>query len=559
MIVGLDMGGSHIDGVIIKDGKVINTVKEFTKPDDLFGSIWATLQKLLGEYDLSKIKRINLSTTVSTNAIIENKTPPIGMIIQSGPGLNHDFLACGEENVFISGYVDHRGRVVKELDSKEIKDAIDLFKSKDIKASAIVSKFSTRNPNHELEIKDLMEEDFQTITMGHTMSGKLNFPRRVFTSYLNLAVHSTFKDFSDNIKRSMENEGIDAPLFILKADGGTMNLETAEEKPVETILSGPAASFMGLNSMFHTEEDAILLDIGGTTTDIFFLADGLPLFEPLGIEIGSYNTLVRAIYSHSMGLGGDSSISIKNNKLKIGPDRQGHAYALGGPKPTPTDAMIVLGLIENENKEKAYESMEILGNQLELSPKDLALKILQTMGDMIKERVDKLLYKINSHPVYTVKELLDGKQIKPKRINIIGGPAKILAPILEEKFNIPSSYPENYHVANAVGAALAKTTKEITILADTALGKLSVPELGIYENIDSNYTLDCGKKRAEELLIGSVIAMGGEENDIETEIIEASSFNMVDGFYTTGKNIRIQTQVKPGLIDKFGGDNNDKS
>lgn len=553
------MGGTHIDAVIIKNGKVINTVKESTKPDDLFGSIWGTLQKLLDEYDVSKIKKINLSTTVSTNAIIENKTPPIGMIIQSGPGINHDFLACGEENIFISGYVDHRGRVVKELNSREIKDAIDLFKRKNIKASAIVSKFSTRNPNHELEIKNLMEEDFQTITMGHTISGKLNFPRRVFTSYLNSAVHSSFKDFSDNIKKSLENEGIDAPIFILKADGGTMNLETAEEKPVETILSGPAASFMGLNAMLHTEEDAILLDIGGTTTDIFFLADGVPLFEPLGIEIGSYNTLVRAIYSHSMGLGGDSSISIKNNKLKIGPDRQGHAYAFGGPKATPTDAMIVLGLIENENKEKAYESMEILGNQLDLSPKDVALKILETMGNMIKEKLDELLYKINSHPVYTVKELLHGKQIKPKRINIIGGPAKILAPILEEKFNIPSSYPENYHVANAVGAALAKTTKEITILADTALGKLSVPELGIYENIDSNYTLDCGKKRAEELLIGSVIAMGGEENDIETEIIEASSFNMVDGFYTTGKNIRIQTQVKPGLIDKFGGDNNDKS
>ena len=190
--------------------------------------------------------------------------------------------------------------------------------------------------------------------MGHSLSGKLNFPRRVFTSYLNSAVYDTFNGFSTSIRKSMKQEGIDAPLFILKADGGTINLATAEEKPVETILSGPAASFMGLNAMIKTYKDAILLDIGGTTTDIFFLADGVPLFEPLGIKIGDYKTLVRAIYSVSIGLGGDSSIEVEDVhlkdglediKLKIGPNRAGYPYALGGPKPTPTDAMIVLGLI----------------------------------------------------------------------------------------------------------------------------------------------------------------------------------------------------------------------
>ncbi len=124
-----------------------------------------------------------------------------------------------------------------------------------------------------------------------------------------------------------------------------MSLEAAEEKPVETILSGPAASFMGINAMLDTDKDAILLDIGGTTTDIFFLANGVPLFEPLGIQIGEYKTLVRAIYSVSIGLGGDSSIEIVGGKIKIGPERKGRPYAYGGPVATPTDAMLVLGLI----------------------------------------------------------------------------------------------------------------------------------------------------------------------------------------------------------------------
>jgi N-methylhydantoinase A/oxoprolinase/acetone carboxylase beta subunit len=555
------MGGTHIDAVIIENGKIINIVKKPTDRENLFKSIWSTLEELLSGYDKTKIKRINLSTTVSTNAIVENKTSPVGMIIQGGPGLPHNFLACGDENAFISGYIDHRGKIIKDFDFKEIDKAIELFKSKNIKSGAVVTKFSTRNPNIELSIKEkLIEENFCPITMGHSLSGKLNFPRRVFTSYLNSAVYDTFNGFSTSIRKSMKQEGIDAPLFILKADGGTINLATAEEKPVETILSGPAASFMGLNAMLKTDKDAILLDIGGTTTDIFFLADGVPLFEPLGIKIGDYKTLVRAFYSVSIGLGGDSSIEVEDVhlkdglediKLKIGPNRAGYPYALGGPKPTPTDAMIVLGLIKTGDTEKAFEAIKNIGQQLSLSVEDTAQKILDTMGDIIHDKVNELLFEINSHPVYTVKELLYGKQIKPQLINIIGGPAEMLKPILEKKFNLPCYCPGNYHVANAVGAALAKPTTEITMLANTTEGILSVPELEVYESISKNYSLESARKRAMELLKKNALSLGAREEDIEPEITEESVFNMVRGFFTSGKNIRIKAQVKPGLIQEL--------
>lgn len=569
MIVGLDMGGTHVDAVIIENGKIINTVKKPTDRNNLFKSIQNTLEELLKGYDKSKINRINLSTTVSTNAIVENTTSPVALIIQSGPGLPHDFLACGEENVFISGYVDHRGTVVENFNAEEVEDAIKLFKEKGIDSYAVVSKFSTRNPSHELEIKKIIryaqndegnaQNDSKHITMGHTMSGKLNFPRRVFTSYLNSAVSSTFNDFANSIKKYMEIENINAPIFVLKADGGTMSLQASEEKPVETILSGPAASFMGINAMLGTNEDAILLDIGGTTTDIFFLADGIPLFEPLGIQIGKYKTLVRAIYSVSVGLGGDSSIHIVDGKIKIGPQREGRPYAYGGLVATPSDAMIVLELIENQNsneKARAYSSMESLGKQLNLSADDVANLILDTMGDMIKEKVDELLHKINSQPVYTIKELLHGKKIQPKLINIIGGPAKALSPILKEKFKLPCNYPENYEVANAIGAALAKTTTEINMIVDTAKGILSVPELEIYENVSKNYSLDLAREKALDLVKKSALSLGAKEDEFEAEIVEESSFNMVRGFFTSGQNIRIKAQVKPGLIYKMGGDIN---
>ncbi len=562
MIIGLDMGGTHIDGVIIKDEQVINSIKRLTDKDDLFNSIWGTLEELLRGHDKSKIKRINLSTTVSTNAIVEDKTPVVGMIIQAGPGIKNDFSSCQAEIENISGYIDHRGVVVEELDLVEVQRAVDSFKEKRIRSSAVVSKFSTRNPNSEKFIAETLKEDFDNVTLGHRMSGQLNFPRRVYTSYLNSAVHSSFLGFSQNIKKSLEREGIHSPLYILKADGGTMDIDSAEEMPVETILSGPAASFMGLSAMLDIDEDAILLDIGGTTTDIFFLADGIPLFQPLGAEISSYKTLVRAIYSVSIGLGGDSSISLEGDKVQIGPRRMGKAYGFGGPNPTPTDAMIYLGLMEVEEesaREKAREAMESLGKGLDLSPKEVGELILSTMAESIKKKTDELLKDINSKPVYTIKELLQGKKIRPRTLNLIGGPAKALAPLLEKTYNLPCNLPGNYQVANAIGAALAKPTMEINLLADTSQGRLRVPELGIYECIPKDYNLVKAESRAIELLKAATISMGEKEEDVEAEITESSSFNMVDGFYTKGKNIRIKAQIMPGHILKLRSDEENAS
>ena len=176
----------------------------------------------------------------------------------------------------------------------------------------------------------------------------------------------------------------------------------------------------------------------------------------MGIKIDKYKTLVRAIYSVSIGLGGDSSIKVESGSIKIGPRREGKPYAFGGPKPTPTDAMITLGLMEHNegDRKKAYGAMAMLGEKLNLSEEDTAKLILETMGDIIKNKVYELLDEINSQPVYTVRELLYGKKVEPKLINMIGGPANILAPILEKKFNLPCYFPKNYHVANAIGLLL---------------------------------------------------------------------------------------------------------
>ncbi len=552
------MGGTNIDGVIIEEGRIIKTIKKATDREDLFKTIYYTLKELLVDLDKSKVEAINLSTTISTNAIVEKKTTPVGMIIQPGPGMSYDNLACGEENAFISGYIDHRGNVVDKLDRSEIEDISKRFKEQGIQACAVVTKFSTRNPQDEIAIKGIINDDFPSVTMGHTMSGKLNFPRRVYTSYLNTAVHKTFNKFAINIKKAIEEEGINAPLFILKADGGTMTIDSAKEKPIETILSGPAASLMGISALLPTDKDGILLDIGGTTTDIFFLADGVPLFEPLGIQIGKYKTLVRSIYSVSIGIGGDSSIDVIDGDISIGPKREGRSYAFGGPKATPTDAMITLGLTSygEEFKERARESMNKLGEELDISLEQTAKLVLERMANVIKDNVDHLLNNINSQPVYTIKELLHGKKIEPQLINIIGGPAKALAPILEKTMDLPSYYPDKYLVANAIGAALARPTMEITIHVDTSKKILSVAELDIYEKISPRFDLDMAKDKAIDLVKEKAKSAGIASDNVDVEITEESSFNMVRGYRTIGKDIRVKAQIKPGLTQELRSEHN---
>ncbi|KXG78586.1 Acetophenone carboxylase gamma subunit [Fervidicola ferrireducens] len=547
MIIGLDVGGTHIDAVLLSNGKVLRTAKVPYSSGSIVEGICSAIDELTEDVDPGKINRVNLSTTICTNAVLEGKTSPVGMILESGPGLDASFLACGEENVFLDGYIDHRGQEVKPFNENIVRDASVHFKEKGILSVGIATKFSVRNPVHELKAKELLGGDFCPVTMGHALSGKLNFPRRVYTTYLNAAVYERFRFFASAIDKAFEERGIRAPVNVLKADGGTMNLKKAVSFPVYTVLSGPSASVMGCWVLSDNHEDAVILDIGGTTTDISFFAGGIPLLEPRGIKIGAYPTLVRAIYSHSVAIGGDSAVRFEGDKLVIGPRREGPPKALGGPMPTPTDAMILLELLNLGKKEKAYIAMKELGEVMGISPEETAHLILDRMGDLIKERVYELLKDLNSRPVYTIRELLYGEKITPKRAVIIGGPAKALSLMLERKLKIPCVVPENFEVANAIGAALSRITAEINLIADTAQGYLTVPELGIREKIGRDFNLEKARKQAMELIKERASALGSLSEDAEAEIVEESCFNMVRGFYTVGRNIRVKAQIKPGV------------
>jgi N-methylhydantoinase A len=548
MILGIDVGGTHTDAVLIEDLKVRKKAKSPTDERNLIHSLLEVTSELLKGENLEKLKRVVLSTTISTNAIIQNKMDRAGLVLVNGPGLPPSLLRINEDTHFISGYINHRGDEIKAIDQNGVSGIGMLFKENGIQHVGIVGKFSTRNPCQELMIKDIIRDHVRHVSCGHRMSGHLNFPRRISTTYLNAAIWDMYGAFVKQVLDFVHQWGFKVPVYILKADGGTVDISQSVEFPVQTILSGPAASIMGILSMFDRREDAIALDIGGTTTDIAIFADGVPLLEAFGVTINGHKTLIRGLNTKSIGIGGDSRVKLENNQIIIGPEREGPAAAFGGHYPTPTDAMIVLGMTSIGDREKAATAINEIAARMNRSVMEIAQVIVDNTCNMIASHVATMIDEINNKPVYTIHEMLEGKKLSPKALYVVGGPAQSIHSLLGKLLGCPAYVPEHAEVANAIGAALARTTAEVTILADTERGTLVTGQEDIPTTIPSTFSREDVINVAIEKLKEKAIILGAREEDLEIEIVECQEFNMVRQYYQAGKNIRVKVQIKPGLI-----------
>ena len=553
MIIGIDVGGTHTDAVLLDNFEIKKTAKVVTDRDDLLKSLMEVTEEIFEGEDPGELEKIVLSTTISTNAIVQGKTKRVGMILAAGPGLSSEMLEINEDTHFISGYVNHRGIRITGTDKREVSGIGDLFEKEGVDHVGIVGKFSTRNPRLETEIGDIISDRFEHISFGHRMSGNLNFPRRIATTYLNAAIWDTYNAFVKDVMNFVRHSNTTAPIYVLKADGGTCSISQSAEYPVGSILSGPAASIMGILSLTNGNKDAVALDIGGTTTDIAIFAGGTPLLEPLGVTIAGHKTLIRGLLTRSIGIGGDSRVRHEDGRLVIGPERDGPAAAFGGSSPTPTDAMIALDLTDIGDREKAIAAVRTIAEAQNCSVEEMAKNIFDLACREIIAAINDMLREINNKPVYTVHEILEGKKIQPEVVYVVGGPAKPMAPYLDKILGFPSYIPEHAEVANAIGAALARTTTELTLLADTEKGELTIAEEGIQTEAPRGFTRENAIEMCRNTLRDRALRMGAPENDIDIEIIEDQVFNMVRGMgYSTGKNIRIKAQVKPGLIAGFG-------
>jgi hypothetical protein len=167
----------------------------------------------------------------------------------------------------------------------------------------------------------------------------------------------------------------------------------------------------------------------------------------------------------------------------------------------------------------------------------------------VVQEANELLRRINEKPVYTIHEILEGYRVHPKKILLLGGPAPYLASRIERfSEGMQVGVVPRWDVANAIGAALARTTTEVVLFADTQQEIAMAPEESWQEKVDRQFDKAQAIEKATALLRQKAVRLGAGQDDLETEVIEEYQFNMVRGFYTTGRNIRVRVQIKPGLI-----------
>ena len=556
MLIGIDVGGTTTDAVLIDKGKTIKTSKVPTDHDHLLECLMGALDEVVREVPTEEIERVVLSTTLITNLIAEGKADPVALIIEPGPGMNPEDLTREGEVRIVRGAIDYRGREIQPLDEDQVKKAAAALSERGYRKVAVASKFGQRNHSHEEKMKEIVlrTNPGMTVEMGHLASGRLNFPRRAATAMLKAAAQEKYRKFADEVAEAVSKRDIKAPIYILKADGGTLPLATSVEHPVETIFSGPAASTMGVLALTPPGQTSVVVDIGGTTTDLALILDGVPLISSKGARVGSHLTHIRAFAVKSVALGGDSRIRAEGQNVTLGPDRAGPAFCLGGPQPTPTDAMKLLKLISIGDLSLAEEAMAKLGRDLGCSAGEAAQKVVDAAVEILIREIEEMFLAWEEEPAYRVWEILQKERIRPQNVVGVGGGSLGLVPLVAERLGAEGIIPEDAAVANAIGAAVARPTLTLSFRADTERGFYTVAEDGTTGEIRDK---KLGQKEAEalakRLIVERAERMGIGEYAGEAEVTSSEVFNMVRGWATTGRILDVGMQIPAGLIPEWTG------
>jgi N-methylhydantoinase A/oxoprolinase/acetone carboxylase beta subunit len=326
LMLGIDTGGTFTDAVLYSEERgVIASSKSVTTKHDLSLGIEKSLSMLPSDA-IKTVDLVSLSTTLATNAIVEGYESRICMMLigYEEEALFQAGLAealADNPYVFIDGGHNVDGDEKKPLDLERVEKTVEVYKNK-VNAFAVSGYFSVRNPVHEIEVKNLIKAHTDLpVTCGHELTSNLHATRRALTTAFNARLIPLIKHLIEAVQKTMDKYSITAPLMVVKGDGSLVKSEFAFDYPVETILSGPAASVVGARKLTG-QDNAFVVDMGGTTTDIAILTGGSPNLDKNGASIGSWQTMVEAVEIFTVGLGGDSRIELdQDGLLKIGPRR----------------------------------------------------------------------------------------------------------------------------------------------------------------------------------------------------------------------------------------------
>lgn len=327
LVLGIDTGGTYTDGVLLEyeSREVVATTKTPTTHHDLQTCILGALDELLPA-DPTRISLVAISTTLATNAIAEGKGRPVGLLLLGyDPDLvdrfNFEERFATRRLAYIDGGHDLHGGEQAPLDRESLLQAAEGWHGK-IQALAISGYFSPFNPSHEELAADLVRERFGLpVVLGHQLASQLNSVERATTATLNAALIPILREFIGAMMAALVKRGIGAPLMVVRGEGSLTRAETVALRPVETVHSGPAASAIG-GSFLAGRDRGLVVDIGGTTTDLAIVDGRRVRVNDGGTQVGPYRTAVRAADVRSIGLGGDSVIGLDpEDRLTVGPER----------------------------------------------------------------------------------------------------------------------------------------------------------------------------------------------------------------------------------------------
>lgn len=343
-LIGVDTGGTYTDAAVIEaqGHRVLARAKAITTKGDLAIGVTEAINAAVAQLPQGLLPRdigmVSVSTTLATNAVVEGHGSPVGVVLVGfddrmveRTGIASAFP--GLPIIRIAGGHDHNGEVAQPLDLQALQQALATV-APVVDAFAVASTFAVRNAEHEQAVREhIVAGTGKPVTLSCELSSLLDAPRRALTASLNARLIARVSTLIDAVQRAMAQLSIQCPLMIVKGDGTLALAETVALRPIETVLSGPAASLVGAQWMSGLSS-FILSDMGGTTTDLGVLLDGRPRVSERGAEVGGWHTMVRAIDVRTIGLGGDSEIHIgANGRIGVGPQRVVPIALLGARYP----------------------------------------------------------------------------------------------------------------------------------------------------------------------------------------------------------------------------------
>ncbi|MDR2018921.1 MAG: hydantoinase/oxoprolinase family protein [Syntrophobacterales bacterium] len=556
MLIGIDVGGTYTDGVLFSDGAVLQSVKRPTNENNLTKTLLAVLDELLVCGRKDQIKRVVLGTTLVTNLLATGRGERTALLLLPGSGLPYSSYRISPDTFFLKGSVDFRGREIERPESKEIEAVLHKIEREGIERVAVAGKFSSRNNRHEMLIREiaLTRYPHMDVCISSEITGRLNFPRRAVTTYYTAMTIREWGRFADEIETAISARIPNSELHILKADGGTTTLEASRKRPCETVFSGPAASTMGTVALTGDSLNSVMVDIGGTTSDICLLIEGQPLYASRGAVIKGRLTHINSFAVNSIALGGDSVIYDESGNLRVGPMRLGPAACLGGDAPTVTDAFNILKGLNIGDMEASKRKLKTVARPRGESPEELGAKVADHVVKMLKDSIQYMFGLWEDEPAYKVWEVVNRKKFVPQRIIGIGAAAQAIVPMLAEELKVSYFLHRYSPVANALGAAVARPTLSVQVHVDTQNKTYSVSPGGFCGAIDGrNYqmgdAIDLARKHLKEISQERGLSDYADEGRVYLE----EQFNIIRGMGLAGKLFDVGIQIAPGFIREYNG------